>query len=85
MPILFWCEITEWISNVVFIKRESRKWRLYVDYTDLNRACAKDSYQFSNIDKLVDNSADYKLLSFMDAYSCYNQIPMHEADKEKMP
>jgi len=54
-----------------------------VDYTDLNRACPKDAYPLPNIDKLVDNSSGYKLLSFMDAYSGYNQIPMAEEDKQK--
>jgi len=52
-----------------------------VDYTDLNRACPKDVYHFPNIDKLVDNSSGYKLLSFMDAYYDYNHIPMAEKDK----
>ena len=53
------------------------------DYTDLNRVCPKDAYPLPNIDKLVDNSSGYKLLSFMDAYSGYNQIPMAEEDKKK--
>ena len=43
-----------------------------VDYTDLNRVIPKDAYPLPNIDKLVDNSSGYKLLSFMDAYSGYN-------------
>jgi len=54
-----------------------------VDYTDLNRACPKDAYTLPNIDKLVDNSFGYKLLSFMDACSGYNQILMAEEDKQK--
>ena len=54
-----------------------------VDYTDLNRACPKDAYPLPNIDKLVDNSYGYKLLSFIDAYSGYNQIPMAKDDEEK--
>jgi len=54
-----------------------------VDYTDLNRACPKDAYPLPNIDTLVDNSSGYKLLSFMDAYFGYNQIPMTEEDKQK--
>jgi len=55
-----------------------------VDYTGLNRTCPKDAYPLPNIDKLVDNSSSYKLLSFMDAYSGYNQIPMAEEDKNKI-
>ena len=52
-----------------------------VDYTDLNRACSKDAFPLPNIDMLVDNSDGYKILSFMDAYSGYNQIPMAMGDK----
>ena len=43
-----------------------------IDYTDLNRAFPKDAYPLPNIDKLVDNLAGFRLLSFMDAYSRYN-------------
>lgn len=42
-----------------------------VDYLDLNRVCTKDVYPISNIDKLVDSSSGFKLLSFMDAYFNY--------------
>jgi hypothetical protein len=49
----------------------------------LNKACPKDSYPLPNIDKLVDDSAGYKLLSFLDAYSGYNQIPMSVKDRDK--
>jgi len=55
-----------------------------VDYTDLMWACPKDAYPLPNIDKLVDNSSGYKLVSFMDAYSGYNQIPMAKDDEEKI-
>ncbi|CAJ2661849.1 unnamed protein product [Trifolium pratense] len=74
---------TTWLSNVVLVKKSNGKWRMCVDYTDLNKACPKDAYPLPNIDKLVDNSSGFKLLSFMDAYSGYNQIKMAEIDKKK--
>ena len=74
---------TTWPSNIVLVNKSNEKWRMCVDYTDLNRACPKDAYPLPNIDKLVDNSSGYKLLSFMDAYSGYNQIPMAKDDEEK--
>ncbi|GAU44435.1 hypothetical protein TSUD_129290 [Trifolium subterraneum] len=76
-------QYTTWLSNVVLVKKSNGKWRMCVDYTDLNRACPKDAYHLLNIDKLVDNSSGFKLLSFMDAYSGYNQIKMAEIDKKK--
>ena len=44
--------------------------------------CPKDVYSLPNMYRLVDNSAGYKLLSFMDAYSGYNQIPMERSKKQ---
>ena len=53
-----------------------------MDFTDLNKACPKDSYPLPRIDQLVDSTAGQRLLSFMDAFSGYNQIRMDEADQE---
>ena len=54
-----------------------------VDFTDLNKACPKDSFPLPRIDQLMDSTAKYKLLTFMDAFSRYNQIKMAEEDQEK--
>jgi hypothetical protein len=54
-----------------------------VDFTDLNKACPKDSFPLPHIDTLVDSTSGYELLSFMDAFSGYNQILMHPKDQEK--
>ncbi|XP_072076612.1 uncharacterized protein [Arachis hypogaea] len=54
-----------------------------VDYSDLNKACPKDCYPLPNIDALVDAVAGYRYLCFMDAYSRYNQIPIHRPDEDK--
>ena len=72
-----------WLANVVIVKKASRKWRMCVDFTDLNKACPKDSYPLPRVDVLVDSTAKHQLLSFMDAFSGYNQIRMHETDQEK--
>ena len=54
-----------------------------VDFTDLNKACPNDSYPLLRINQLVDSTAGHKLLSFMDAFSGYNQIRMDKANQEK--
>ena len=58
---------------------------MYVDFTDLNKACLKDSVPLPRIDQLVDSTAEHKLLTFMDAFSGYNQIKMAEEGQEKTP
>ena len=65
------------------VKKANGKWRMCVDFTDLNKAYPKDSYPLPRIDQLVDSTAGHQLLSFMDAFSGYNQIKMDEADQEK--
>ena len=56
---------------------------MYVDFIDLNKACPKDSFSLPRINQLVDLTARHKLLSFMDAFSSYNQIMMDKEDQEK--
>ena len=65
------------------VKKANGKWRMCTDYTYLNKACPKGPFPLPCIVKLCDNSAGYKYLSFMDAYSGYNQIVMHPEDQEK--
>uniref|UniRef100_A0A2N9GDQ3 Uncharacterized protein n=1 Tax=Fagus sylvatica TaxID=28930 RepID=A0A2N9GDQ3_FAGSY len=73
----------DWLANVVMVKKNTGKWRMCVDFTDLNKACPKDSFPLPRIDQLVDLTASHKLLTFMDAFSGYNQIVMDESDQEK--
>ena len=73
----------DWLSNVVMVKKASGKWRICVDFTDLNGACPKDSFPLPSINRLVDASAGHCVLSFMDAFSGYNQIMMDPSDQEK--
>ena len=44
----------EWLANMIVVKKKSGKWRVCVDFTDLNKACPKDSFPMPKIDQLVD-------------------------------
>ena len=54
-----------------------------MDYTDLNDACPNDIFPLPRIDQIVDASAGHGMLSFLDAFSGYHQIPMHSPNVEK--
>ena len=56
----------DWLANVVIIKKANGKWRMCMDFTNLNKACPKDSYPLPRIDQLVDLTTGHQLLSFMD-------------------
>ncbi|XP_050245849.1 uncharacterized protein LOC126693737 [Quercus robur] len=62
----------EWLANVVLVKNANGKWRMCIDFTDLNKAYPKDSFPLPRINQLVDSTAGHKLLMFMDAFSGYN-------------
>ena len=54
-----------------------------MDYTDLNDVCPKVSFPLPRIDQIVDASAGHGMLSCLDAFSGYHQIPIHPPDAEK--
>ena len=58
----------EWLANTVVVKKKSRKWRVYVDFIDLNKACLKDLFPMPRIDQLVDATAGHPRMSFLDAF-----------------
>ena len=65
------------------VPKKGGKWRVCIDYTDLNEACLKDSFHLLCIDQIVDATIGHDILSFLDAFSRYHQIPMHPHDVEK--
>ena len=72
----------DWLTNPVLVKKKNEKWRVCIDFTDLNMVCPKDSFLLPDIDQIVDATAGHELFSFMDAYSGYNQIRI-QSDKDK--
>ena len=73
----------KWLANVVMVKKANEKWRICIDYTNLNKVCPKDSFPLPRIDQLVDATAGHELLSFMDTYFGYNQIRMCPKNEDK--
>ena len=74
----------EWLANIVVVKKKSRKWRVCVDFTDLNKACLKKPFPISRIDQLVDATVGHPRMSFLDAFQGYHQIPLALDDQEKI-
>ena len=54
-----------------------------MDFTDLNRACPMDSFPLPKIDQMINATAGYDRMSFLNAYQGYHQIPMSGLDQEK--
>ena len=73
----------EWLTNTVVVKKKNGKWRVCVDFTNLNRACPKDPFPMPKIDQLVDTTNGHPRMSFLDAFQGYHQIALAAKDQEK--
>ena len=73
----------EWLANTVVVKKKSGKWRVCVDFTDLNKACLKYPFPMLKIDQLVDATVGHPRISFLDAFQGYHQIPLTLDNQEK--
>ena len=73
----------EWLANTVIVKKKNGKWRVCVNFTDLNKACTKDPFPIPRIDQLVDATVGHPRMSFLDACQGYHQIPVALDDQEK--
>jgi hypothetical protein len=72
-----------WLANTVPVKKKNGKWRMCVDFTDLNKASKKDDFPLERVDKIVDDAANSEMLSLLDMFSGYHQIRVRREDEEK--
>ena len=75
----------EWLANTVLVpKKDTDILRMCVDFTSLNKHCPKDHFPLPLFDQIIDSTSGCEKLSFLDAYSGYNQIRLKVKDQEKM-
>lgn len=75
-------QYSEWIANIVSVKKKNEQFRICVDFCVLNKACPKDAFSLCILD-LLDNVDGCQIFFFMDGFSGYNQIYMAPKDEEK--
>ena len=62
----------EWLADIVVVNKKNGKWRVCVDYTDLNQACPKGPFPVLKIDQLIDATYRHLRMSFLDAFQHYH-------------
>jgi hypothetical protein len=72
-----------WLANTIMVKKANGKWRMCIDFTDLNKACPTDEFPLPRIDSLVDAATSSELMSLLDCYSGYHQIWTKKEDGPK--
>ena len=77
-------DYSEWMANIVPVKKPTSEIRVCTNFKDLNKACPKDDFPLPNIDMIIDSLARYEMLSFMDGFLGYNQIKINESDQHKI-
>ena len=74
----------EWLANTVVVKKNNGKWRVCVNFTDLNKAYPKDHFPMPRINQLVNATVGHPRMRFLDAFQGYHQIPLALGDQEKI-
>jgi hypothetical protein len=73
----------KWLANTASVKKKNGKWRMCIDFTDLNKATPKDNYPLPRMDQVVDFAANAAIMSLLDCFSGYHQCWMAKEDEEK--
>jgi hypothetical protein len=65
------------------VRKKNEKWRMCIDFTDLNKCCPKDNFPLTRIDQIVDTAAGSETMALLDYFSGYHQIWLRKDDEEK--
>jgi hypothetical protein len=64
---------SKWVSPLVVVpKKVTWKWRISVDFWELNKATLKDYFPLPFTDQVLDSLSGKKYFSFLDGYNRYN-------------
>ena len=74
---------SRWVSPLVVVPKKNGKWRVCVDYREINKETLKDYFPLPFIDQELDTLAGNIFFSFLDEYSGYNQIKIALEDRDK--
>jgi hypothetical protein len=73
----------KWLANTVPVKKKNEKWRMCIDFIDINKATPKDNYLLPRMDQVIDSAASTAILSLLDCFSGYHQCWIAKEDEEK--
>ena len=74
---------SEWVTLLVIVPNKNGKWRVSVDYRELNKAIQKYHFPLPFIDQVLDTLSRKKFFSFLDGFSGYNQTQIAPEDQDK--
>jgi hypothetical protein len=81
--IIFPVKHTQWVSNLVLVRKKSGEIRLCVDFRNLNRASNKNNYPVPPMEQILQQVFGSEILSLLDGFSGYNQVLMSPPNQLK--
>jgi hypothetical protein len=75
---------SDWVANLVPVRKKSGDIRLCVDFRNLNKSSLKDNYPLPKMDHVLEKVFGANRMPMIDGFSGYNQIAVNEHDKEKI-
>ena len=79
VPIRF----LDWFSNLVPVQKKTGEIRLCIDFRNFNKVSLKDNYPLPKMDHILQQVVGASRMSLLDGYSGYNQISVHQDDRDK--
>ena len=76
-------EHSEWVSPIVCVPKKNGKTRVCVDYKKLNAYTVKDHFPLPFTESILERVAGHEMYSFLDGFSGYNQVQIHQDDQHK--
>ncbi|GJZ24940.1 hypothetical protein Tco_0562399 [Tanacetum coccineum] len=70
-----------WVSNPIIVKKDDGKWKLRIDFTNINKECIIEPHPLPAAELGSKNLHKYRLKCFLDVDKGYHQILMAEKDE----
>jgi len=81
--IIFPVRHSNWVSNMVPVRKKNGDIRICIDFRNLNKASLKDNFPLPTMEQILQSVAGSELMSFLDGFSSYNQVLVHPDDRLK--
>ena len=81
--IIFSVRHSNWVSNMVPVRKKNGDIRICIDFRNLNKASLKDNFPLPTMEQILQSVAGSELMSFLDGFSGYNQVLVHPDDQLK--
>jgi hypothetical protein len=63
---------SDWVANLVPVRKKSREIKLCVDFRNLNKSSRKENYPLPNMEHILEKVTGASIISMIDGFSNYN-------------